>query len=193
MKRIPSVLPALCLMLALLLCGCREKQQAGVAAKPEAVAPVRTADDPAPPDEIGESTRALMRLNAIEDLIEAHQKVSVYEGFAERYEDIIREMTHPGEIAVTQNDLSEIQKDIREEENRIPDLEKAVEDLSKPGDASYRLEIMRYTADLAEAKAAATMAELDRTDESGRLKEMVGKMHKATAQEVLDGTYPKMK
>jgi hypothetical protein len=186
-------------IIIILICGtigaCRKKEATAV--KSDTPAPSIVVDAQDQPvvladDSQDENMRLLRRKNAITDLIVAYQTISRYEDDAEQYLAILNESTSTSGTAVTQDYLSETRNDIRDEKAKIPELEKAAEELSKLEDPSYRLEVARFNADIATAKVAAARAKRAQAANAKELADLVDMLHKASADDVLSGNYPKV-
>lgn len=143
------------------------------------------------PSQADEELRLMKRGNVIADLISAHQRISRDEVDAQLFKGFIRAETSPGEIAVLQNDLSEIQEGMREAKASLPDLESKVKELTRPGDPAYELALATYKADLAVAINTVAKARRAGAANAGDLKAKLDGMHRASHEDVLAGKYEK--
>jgi hypothetical protein len=143
------------------------------------------------PSKADDELRLMKRGHAIADLISAHQRIYRDEVDVQLFKGFIRAETSPGEIAVLQNDLSEIQAEMRETKAKLPDLEAAVEALSETGDPRYQLALATYNADLAEAMNVVARARREGAANAGELKDKFDAMIRVSAEDVLAGKYEK--
>jgi len=175
---------------ALVLISCKPKKaeiQAAAVETPEVTVVETVVEGPSKADT---ELRLMQRKNAIAELIAAHQRISRDKVDADLFKGFIRAETSPGEIAVLQNDLSEIQAQMRETKAKIPELEAKAEELSETGDPQYRVEVARFNADLAELILKELRARQSGASNAVSLKKQIDAMHRLSSEEVIAGKYP---
>lgn len=176
-----------------LLCGCGKQQVKAPHKVSEESQPAELSAENAPthqePDAIDETLRLAKRKFAAEDLLSAHQAISMYEIYAEKIRDFIANKPRPLEIALLQDDLNKTTDDIRQKENEVSNLKEKLQKLSEARDPSYELEIAIYLTDLAKAKAQISAAKRKGDPNHAKMEAELKKMHQVKLEQVLSRDY----